>query len=526
MKQSSYKVLITTSGTGSRLGNLTKYRNKTLIRVGKKPVISYIIEAYPKNTQFVVTLGHFGKQVKDFLSLAYPNNNFTFVSIDKYQGDGSSLGYSMLQAAPHLQQPFIYNASDTIVTEKIPYPDINWIAGFNGEGSSNYTSFNVLNGKIQRIMDKGIINPDYLHIGLVGIYDFKKFWKTLNTLYEKNLHGDKLGDVHVLNDLIDQGIDFRIKEFKTWHDTGNTEPLRKAQEALRYSFYNLDKLDESIFILNDKKVVKFYFNNQVLKERVKRAKILKGLVPNIESYNNNFFTYRYVAGELYSAIANPTNFSQLLQWAEKKLWKPKNEVSDKEFKKTCYVFYHDKTLKRIEEFLKTRGVKDDINIINDEEVPIIKEMIKKIDFEWLCKAKQTGFHGDFIPDNIIKTKKGFCLLDWRNNFGGLLQAGDLYYDLAKLNHNLIINHQIVADNLFTIKITGKKIACDIYRKENLVQCQKVLDKFIKDHSYDEYKIKILTSFVWLNSSPLHHHPYDAFLYYFAKLNLWRTINGK
>ena len=42
-----YKVLITTSGIGSRLGNLTKYTNKCLVRVGKKPTLSYIIESYP-----------------------------------------------------------------------------------------------------------------------------------------------------------------------------------------------------------------------------------------------------------------------------------------------------------------------------------------------------------------------------------------------------------------------------------------------------------------------------------------------
>ena len=92
-----YKVLITTSGLGSRFGNLTDYTNKALIRVADKPAISYIIESYPQDTEFVITLGHFGSHVKQFLQLAYPNYNFTFVEIDKYKGEGSSLGYSILQ---------------------------------------------------------------------------------------------------------------------------------------------------------------------------------------------------------------------------------------------------------------------------------------------------------------------------------------------------------------------------------------------------------------------------------------------
>ncbi len=39
-----YKILITASGVGQRLGDLTKYTNKSLVKVGKKPSISYIIE--------------------------------------------------------------------------------------------------------------------------------------------------------------------------------------------------------------------------------------------------------------------------------------------------------------------------------------------------------------------------------------------------------------------------------------------------------------------------------------------------
>jgi len=88
-----YKVLITTSGIGSRLGNLTTYTNKCLVRVGDKPAISYIIESYSINTKFIITLGHYGTHVKQFLKLAYPNHNFKFVNIDKFQGKGSSLGF-------------------------------------------------------------------------------------------------------------------------------------------------------------------------------------------------------------------------------------------------------------------------------------------------------------------------------------------------------------------------------------------------------------------------------------------------
>ena len=40
------KIIITTSGIGSRLGKLTKYTNKSLVRVGNQYVIDYIISKY------------------------------------------------------------------------------------------------------------------------------------------------------------------------------------------------------------------------------------------------------------------------------------------------------------------------------------------------------------------------------------------------------------------------------------------------------------------------------------------------
>jgi dTDP-glucose pyrophosphorylase len=522
MKKSFYKVLITASGTGGRLGDSAKYSNKTLIRVGKKPVISYIIENYPKDTDYIVTLGHFGQQVKDFLELAYPERHFTFVDVDNYEGKGSSLGYSMLQAAPYLQSPFIFHASDTIITEKVPYPKMNWIAGYAGEGSSHYASFNMLNNKVQKIMEKGILNPDYLHIGLIGIKDYDKFWSALRKLVKNNVWKEELGDIHVLNDLLQQGNDFKINDVTTWFDTGNTDALKKAKE----SFQNLDKLDESIYIINDKSVIKFYSDEEAVTQRVERAKILAGLVPKITAARKNFYVYKHVKGDLYSDVANPVNFKDLLLWAKRDLWRPVHEVSDDQFRQVCYDFYFNKTTSRINKFFETRRIKDREDIINDEKIPKVKDLIKQIDFTKLSEAKQTGFHGDFIPDNIIRTQKGFCLLDWRNNFGGLLKAGDIYYDLAKLNHNLTINHQIVSNDMFTIKIDDNKIECDILRKENLVQCQNLLFRFLEENNYDSKKVKLLTSLVWFSSSPLHHHPYDTFLFYFAKLNLWRTLNEK
>jgi NDP-sugar pyrophosphorylase family protein len=90
------KVLITTSGIGSRLGEFTNYTNKSLVKVGDKLALSHIVEVYPENTEYIVTLGHFGQHVRDFLEFASPERVFTFVTVENYKGAGSILGLSML----------------------------------------------------------------------------------------------------------------------------------------------------------------------------------------------------------------------------------------------------------------------------------------------------------------------------------------------------------------------------------------------------------------------------------------------
>lgn len=520
-----YKVLITTSGLGSRLGDLTRYMNKALVRVGKKPVIAYIIESYPKNTEFVITLGNFGEQVRDFLELAYSDRIFTFVRIDKFSGEGSSLAYSMQKAARHLQCPFVFHACDTIVDEKIPHPTENWSGGYKGSGSSQYRSFNIVDGVVQKIFDKGMMDTDYLHIGLVGIKDYKKFWSLNKKILKEHPGDSSLGDVNVLSQMIDVGHRFKVKEFNTWHDIGNVDSLNATRRVFEDTSFNvLDKLGESIYVY-DKFVIKFFSDKDKVRKRVARGKILEGLVPKILGEKINFYKYSYVPGTVYSESATVDNFNKLLTWSERKLWLPETEVSNREFKSICRKFYEQKSIDRINEFLESRSIDDTEDQINGVRVGTIKSLIEAIDFDWLSNTEQTHFHGDFILDNIIQTKTGFSLVDWRQDFGGLMKSGDKYYDLAKLNHNLTINHQIINTNLFSVKVNGNEIDCEIMRRQNLVECQQSFYDFLRRKNYDLKKVNILTSLIWLNMSPLHHHPFDLFLYYFGKLNLWRALTS-
>lgn len=525
MTNLNFKVLVTASGVGQKIGELTQFTNKSLLRIGKKPALSYIIESYPQDTEFVVTLGHYSEQVRDFIKLAYPNHNVEFVEVDKYSGEGSSLGYSMLKAKDKLQCPFIYHASDTIVTDLIPIPDKNWIGVYKGSDASQYSSWKMIDKDNISFNDKGAVDFDYIHIGLVGINDYGAFWNIVDDLYKSDPLNPSLGDTNVIVKMIERNYHFSPYEFSKWFDIGNVTALHEARKYVSDHFENLDKIDESIFIFDDF-VIKFFYDEKINKNRVERAKYLKGLVPEIEGATKNFYRYKFVPGDLYSRVVTPSDFGKFLEWAKKNLWKKVEKVSKPEFNKACKDFYLTKTEQRIDKFFKKNSLEDVTQIINGDRVPKLKDLLSQIDFDKLSEADQYQFHGDFILENIIKTKGGYTLVDWRQDFGGLLEAGDIYYDLAKLNHNLTVNHDIINQNLFTIKSGEDSVECDILRKNKLVVSQEILFEFVKNEGYNVNKVKLVTALIWLNMAPLHHHPFNLFLFYFGKWNLWRILNQK
>lgn len=517
----NHKVLITTSGTGSRLGELTKHINKALVRIGSKPAISHIVEGYPAETRFVVTIGYFGSQVRDFLSLAYPERHFEYVEVSNYDGPGSSLGRSMLDAKGLLQSPFIFHACDTLVSQPIPMPDKNWIGGHKGGDTSQYASWTIHEGKLH-FSEKGANKSDFLHIGLVGIQDYEMFWQALEDLYTLNPNNQTLNDCQTISKMLEKGAVMEMADFSPWYDIGNPTALERAREAVGGSPEDLYKEGESIFIF-EKFVIKFFSDEKIAQNRAERGQMLEGFVPRMEGAKGNFYRYQFIEGELYPNVVQQKDFKTFLEWVEGNFWREEFKLEKPEFKKMCQAFYVDKTNKRIKQFLEANNLEDKEHVINGERIPALSEVFKKIDFDRITDGLQSRFHGDFILDNILKTKYGYTFIDWRQDFGGNLTVGDRYYDLAKLNHNLTVNHNVINKNLFTVESDGDNVRVEIMRPSNLVDCQVTLFDFLRKYKYDNRKVRFLTAIVWLNMAPLHHYPFNFFLYYFGKLNLWKSI---
>ena len=166
----------------------------------------------------------------------------------------------------------------------------------------------------------------------------------------------------------------------------------------------------------------------------------------------------------------------------------------------------------------------DETYINDQKIPHILDLLKEVDFGDLSEGTPVRFHGDFILDNILYDGSSFKLLDWRQDFQGCLEAGDLYYDLAKLNHNLSLNHNVLDNNLFTLETTKDgNMRCEVLIPSINLECQKRYYKWLEENRLSIKKVKFLTSIIWLNMCPLHEYPLNRFLFHFGKYNLFLNL---
>ncbi len=183
-------------------------------------------------------------------------------------------------------------------------------------------------------------------------------------------------------------------------------------------------------------------------------------------------------------------------------------------------FYKDKTLGRVQDYFDRFGYKDSPQCINGVNVPSVVELLNRIDWTWISTGIPVRFHGDLHFENVIDTGDGFCLLDWRQNFGGLNNYGDIYYDLAKLWHGLIVSHGIISQGLYEINVDGTVVNFDLLRRQTLIDCETWLQKYLVRNHYDCHKVKVLTALIYLNIATLHHQPYAEMLFHLGKLMLY------
>jgi NDP-sugar pyrophosphorylase family protein len=508
---------ILTAGRGVRLNEYSTLINKALLPVNKKAAISHIIDNFPKETKLVIAIGHLGGQVKDFLNLNYSKRNITFVKIKDYSGKKSGPGKSLLDCKTYLKKDFYFISCDTLWKKKISNSEnYNWM-GISKElfyDPKKYCNLLSSKKKIIDVKDKIYATKRYKHfIGLAYIKDYNLFWSAFKSM-KKNA-----GEYQVI-DGFKKLIEFntvKAKKFE-WYDIGSFKNYNAAIK--KYENFNFRKTNEFIYI-DKNKITKFINSKIKVKKLITRTKKIK-LFPRIIKFKKQFIQYKYIPGEIFYNLVNKNNFNKLLYFLNTKLWIiNKNE----NIKKLCKKFYHTKTLERIELFLDKYNHKKDLKIkINGTLVPSIDILMSYVPWQKIYRGVPSKIHGDLQFDNIIFDKKDFFLIDWREDFGGNLNYGDLYYDLAKMYGGIEMNYDIIKKGKFSYleKKNGIFYRYDS-RKVIMNEIKQEYEEFISLKKLSLEKIEILKCLIYINMSPLHEYPFDKLLFAHGKYQLFQTL---
>ncbi len=516
------KVCILTAGKGSRLSNYGNIINKAILPIKEKAILSYILEMFSPNHEFVIGTGYRSNDVKNYLKIAHPNLNIRYVKVKNYDGPGSGPGLSLLSCEKFLKEEFFFIPCDILTNlkfkKKITFKkNIFWCSTVSEKKTHQYLNFKHLNRRVIDLVDKKIVKGKNFKSwsGLCYIKDHKLFWDTLKR------ESKQINKEYQISNGFEDLIKYKkcnIRDVK-WTDLGNKKNYEDEKKKTQKFDFSKDK--EFLYFINNK-VIKFSENQKNAKKKYYKFKLNKKIYPYNVKVLDNFLYYDFLKGDNFYDIASNKNFKNLLSQLKKNLWK-KKRVNKIHFKNKCHNFYKNKTLNRVKIFLEKNKNIDQIKSVNNVKVASIKKILSKINWNYLYKGDAYYIHGDLQFDNILKVKKEFKLIDWRSDFDDEINYGDIYYDFAKILGGIYLNYKEVKRNNFEVYFNKKSSKLNFPKSKKYKIIEHELKNFLLINKYDFNKVKILQALIYLNMSPLHKPPFSYGLFLIAKYLLTKNV---
>src|SRR5689334_1684934 len=98
------------------MGRAGESLHKALVPLDGKAVISHQIALAPPGARIIVCTGYRAAQVQDYLELAHPDLEVTYVVVKGWDQPGGGPGHSLLAARPLLAagEDLIFTSCDTL----------------------------------------------------------------------------------------------------------------------------------------------------------------------------------------------------------------------------------------------------------------------------------------------------------------------------------------------------------------------------------------------------------------------------
>ena len=517
-------VCILAAGTGSRLGEISNTCHKTLLPFKNKALLSHIIDKFDNTVDIVIAVGYLKEQVKEYVEMYHPTRSIKFIDVLPYEGHGSGPAYSLECCRSELQRPFYVCVSDfyteTLIQNEVLCKD-NWIGISTVSTPELYSTIKITDGVIEELINKSKDGYTNAFTGILYMFDYTLFWQ------EFDKHVDEKKElVDVFKQV--QLFSFKAKQI-SWCDTGTISLYKSFISTYEGDKLYLHNIKNEFKYKKESIFIKKIDTNDKINKLFIRSKYLEDYIPRMIYHGDYFFSYEFFEGKTLYECNDKEVYLKFLQWYSDTFCLvnyTEKEVTD--LQKSTYVFYKEKTFARAKLFNTILdGVNiDDIKSVNKVSVKPMGVYLESIDWDILAKTVPTKmFHGDLQFDNVVYNGTEFKLIDWREDYGGNVEYGDLYYDLAKLYGGMELNYLQMKDIA--------NYSCSI--KTDCVTISHYLDTTLKDISKNEFvlmveknnldmkKIKLLRALIFLNMAPLHINGFNLFLFFKAKLSFEEAL---
>jgi glucose-1-phosphate thymidylyltransferase len=220
------------AGKGTRLRPHTHLTPKPLLRVGDKPVLSYILDDLRELgvNEAVLITGHLKDKVEDYMKSEYPDFNAVYTEQVEQRGTADAIGL----AEPYVREEMLIIFVDTLFDADLSLvrrlPDD--VAGVIwAKEVEDYQRFGVLvtdeNGFMKEIIEKPSEPVSKLaNIGLYYIRDWQLLFEGIRHVMASPPGGS--GEYYLTDAfqyMVDKGARLKVEPVQGWYDAGKPDTL-------------------------------------------------------------------------------------------------------------------------------------------------------------------------------------------------------------------------------------------------------------------------------------------------------------
>jgi hypothetical protein len=481
-----------------------------LLPIRQKSLLTHVLEKFSQPRRFVILIEGSSALVREYLRMAHPTLDLTVRECptgawrERNQWkDELGESFYWIEAASFFQDSpeLLASSGDALAVCRIA----------RGPGEAGIFA-RVEEGEVLAVSSDPPSAPAgwRLSTGIAHIASAREFFGGIDRAEQE---GEAPGLIHGIQALARDRL--AAVPLHDWIPIASIEEYRCNGSVL--DPFDFPKAGELLYRVGDR-VLKYFEDEAFVRDRLSRAGMRPAFFPEIVEAGANFFSYRYCPGQTLYELGTPILFARLISRLEGGFWPLREQVT---LGASCDSFYRGKTKDRVERYLGRAQRDPDVPIVNGSRVPSIAKLLEAVPWSWLSEGIPAFIHGDLQFDNIIyqSEEDRFTLIDWRQDFGGALRAGDLYYDFAKLLAGCEIDFHKLRLRQVGLSESPGEIGLFVPAVEQVRAYRLVIQRSCARNGLDYRKVRLIAALIYLNMAGLHFAPLDRLLFHVGRHQL-------